>query len=264
MDYDIVKQASFNRKTVFSCLLAIGIIGLLIRLYFEPQIPLTGDSSYYFVYAADTSLTGKLSESYYLTNNGWPMFLSILFSSTKLDDPLFLMELQRFSSIIISTVTIIPMYFLCRRFFNPEYSLIGASLFAFEPYIIINSSLGITEPIFLFLGISSLALFLNNNHKLIYGSFAMAGLFTLIRFEGMIFFVIISVLFLVKYRHKKRIFLQYPLLFAVYALILLPVAYSNLETHDRDGFLDELFGISGYSYTHFIQEIGRASCRERV
>jgi hypothetical protein len=259
VDYDIVKQASFNRKTVFSCLLAIGIIGLLIRLYFEPQIPLTGDSSYYFVYAADTSLTGKLSESYYLTNNGWPMFLSILFSSTKLDDPLFLMELQRFSSIIISTVTIVPMYFLCRRFFNPEYSLIGASLFAFEPYIIINSSLGITEPIFLFLGISSLALFLNNNHKLIYGSFAMAGLFTLIRFEGMIFFVIISVLFLVKYRHKKRIFLQYPLLFAVYALILLPVAYSNLETHDRDGFLDELFGISGYSYTHFIQgtpEIG--------
>ena len=259
MDYDTIKQSSFSRKTVFLCLLSIGIIGLLVRLYFEPQIPLTGDSSYYFVYAADTSLTGKLSESYYLTNSGWPMFLSILFSSTKLDDPFFLMELQRFSSIIISTVTIVPMYFLCRRFFNPECSLIGSSLFAFEPYIITNSSLGITEPLFLFLGISSLVLFLNNNHKLIYSSFAIAGLFTLVRFEGMIFFVIISVLFLVKYRHKKRIFFQYPLLFAIYALVLLPVAYSNLETHDRDGFFDELFAVSEYSYTHFVQgtpEIG--------
>ena len=254
-----MKESCFDRKVVLLCLLSIGIIGLLVRLYFEAQIPLTADATNYFAYAADTSLTGKLSENYYLTNNGWPMFLSILFSSTKLDDPFFLMELQRFSSIIISAVTIIPVYFLCRRFFNPQCSLIGSSLFAFEPHIIINSSLGITEPLFLFLGISSLVLFLNGNHKLIYGSFAIAGLFTLIRFEGMFFFVIISMMFLIKYRHKKRIFVQYPILFAIYVLILLTVAYSNLETHDRDGFLDELFSVGGYSYTHFVQgtpEIG--------
>ena len=259
MHYDIIKESRFGRKAVFLCLLSIGIVGLLVRLYFEPFVTLTGDATNYFVYAADTSLTGKLSETYFLTNNGWPMFLSILFSSTKLDDPFFLMELQRFSSIIISAVTIIPVYFLCRRFFNPQCSLIGSSLFAFEPHIITNSSLGIAEPLFLFLGISSLVLFLNNNHKLIYGSFAIAGLFTLIRFEGMFFFVIISMMFLIKYRHKKRIFVQYPILFAIYVLILLPVAYSNLETHDRDGFLDELFSVGGYSYTHFVQgtpEIG--------
>ena len=259
MSYTAIKESSLNRKVIFLCLLSIGIIGLLIRLYFEPYITLTGDATNYFVYAADTSLTGKLSEIYYLTNNGWPMFLSILFSNTKLDDPFFLMELQRFSSIIISAVTIIPVYFLCRRFFNPQCSLIGSSLFAFEPHIITNSSLGIAEPLFLFLGISSLVLFLNNNHKLIYGSFAIAGLFTLIRFEGMFFFVIISMMFLIKYRHKKRIFVQYPILFAIYVLILLPVAYSNFETHDRDGFLDELFSVGGYSYTHFVQgtpEIG--------
>ena len=259
MNYDVIKESYFNRKVVFLCLLSIGIIGLSIRLYFEPQIPLTADATNYFTYAADTSLTGKLSEKYFLTNNGWPMFLSIIFSSTKLDDPFFLMELQRFSSMIISTFTIIPVYFLCRRFFNPQCSLIGSSLFTFEPHIITNSSLGITEPIFLFLGISTLVLFLNNNHKFIYGSFVIVGLFTLIRFEGMFLFVIISVMFLVKYRHKKRIFFQYPILFVIYTLILLPVAYSNLETHDRDGFLDELFAATGYSYTHFVQgapEIG--------
>ena len=75
MDYDIIKQSSFNRKTVFLCLLSIGITGLLIRLYFEPQIPLTGDATNYFAYAADISLTGKLSDGpcfcqfYFLVQN---------------------------------------------------------------------------------------------------------------------------------------------------------------------------------------------------
>ena len=89
MHYDIIKESRFGRKAVFLCLLSIGIVGLLVRLYFEPFVTLTGDATNYFVYAADTSLTGKLSETYFLTNNGWPMFLSILFSSTKLDDPFF-------------------------------------------------------------------------------------------------------------------------------------------------------------------------------
>ena len=253
MHYDIIKESRFGRKSVFLVLLSIGIIGLLVRLYFEPQTPLTADSTNYFVYAADTSLTGKLSENYYLTNNGWSMFLSVLFSSTKLDDPLFLMELQRFSSMIISTVTIIPVYFLCRRFFNPEYSLIGSSLFAFQPHIIINSSLGVTEPIFLFLGISSLVLFLNNNHKIIYASFAIAGLFTLVRYEGLLFFVILSIMFFVRYRSERKHFVRYSLVLAIYVLVLLPVAYYNFETYDRDGFVSELFDKGETSYQHFVE-----------
>ena len=246
MDYDIIKQDSFSRKGIFLCLLLIGIIGLLVRLYFEPQIPFTGDAMHYFVYAVDTGLKGKLSDVYFLGNSGWSLLLSAFFSMTKYDDPLFLMELQRSLSIFISVVTIIPVYFLCRRFFNQSYSLIGASLFLFQPHIIINSSLGITEPIFLFLGISSLTLFLNNNHKIIYVSFAVAGLFTLIRYEGLLFFAMLSIMFFVKYRNEKRHFLRYPLVLAIYVLVLLPVAYSNFETHERDGFVSELIGTSSY------------------
>ena len=76
MRYDIIKESRFDRKAIFLVLLSIGIIGLLVRLYFEPQTPLTADATNYFVYAADTSLTGKLPEIYYLTNNGWPMSVS--------------------------------------------------------------------------------------------------------------------------------------------------------------------------------------------
>ena len=253
MDYDIIKQSSFSRKGIFLCLLSIGIIGLLVRLYFEPPTVLTGDATNYFVYAVDTGLKGKLSDVYFLGNSGWSLLLSALFSITKYDDPLFLMELQRSLSIFISVVTIIPVYFLCRRFFNQSYSLIGASLFLFQPHLIINSTLGITEPLFLFLGISSLTLFLNNNHKIIYVSFAVAGLFTLIRFEGLLFFAMLSIMFFVKYRNEKRYFLRYPLVLAIYVLVLLPVAYSNFETHERDGFVSELIGTS--SYMHYVQGI---------
>jgi len=253
MNYDVIKQNSFGRKGIFACLLLIGIIGLLIRLYFEPSIPLTGDATNYFVYAADLGLKGKLSDAYFLANSGWSLLLSALFSMTKYDDPLFLMELQRSLSIFISVVTIIPIYFLCRRFFNQSYSLVGASLFLFQPHIIINSTLGITESIFLFLGISSLTLFLSNNHKIVYASFAVAGLFTLIRFEGLLFFAMLSIMFFVKYRNEKKYFLRYPLVLTIFVLVLLPVAYSNLETHNRDGFTSELFGTGSASFKTFIE-----------
>jgi len=255
VNYDIIKQDSFSRKGIFLCLLSIGVIGLLVRMYFEPATALPGDATNYFAYAVDTGLKGKLSDVYFLGNSGWSLLLSAFFSMTKYDDPLFLMELQRSLSIFISVVTIIPVYFLCRRFFNQSYSLIGASLFLFQPHIIINSTLGITEPLFLFLGISSLTLFLNNNHKIIYASFVVMGLFTLIRFEGLLFFAMLSIMFFVKYRNEKRYFLRYPLVLAIYVLVLLPVAYSNFETYERDGFVSELFHIKESSYRHFIQEI---------
>jgi len=253
VNYDIIKQDNFSKKGIFLCLLPIGIIGLLVRMYFEPATALTGDATNYFVYAVDTGLKGKLSDVYFLGNSGWSLLLSAFFSMTKYDDPLFLMELQRSLSIFISVVTIIPVYFLCRRFFNQSYSLVGASLFLFQPHLIINSTLGITEPLFLFLGISSLTLFLNNNHKIVYASFVVMGLFTLIRFEGLLFFAMLSIMFFVKYRNEKRHFLRYPLVLAIYVLVLLPVAYSNFETHERDGFVSELIGTA--SYMHYVQGI---------
>ena len=168
----IVNESRFTRKTVFLFLLIIGITAFAIRFFLIPATPLSGDSTNYFVYAAHTALHGKFSDIYYLTNNGWPLFLSIIFGLTSLDNPTFLMSLQKISSMFFSVITIVPLYFLCRNFFSKSSSVFGAALFIFEPHIIINSTLGITEPLFLFLGISSLALFFNNNIKFTYISFA--------------------------------------------------------------------------------------------
>ena len=249
----IVNESRFTRKTVFLFLLIIGVTAFAIRFFLIPATPLSGDSTNYFVYAAHTALHGKFSDIYYLTNNGWPLFLSVIFGLTSLDNPTFLMSLQKISSMFFSVITIVPLYFLCRNFFSKSSSVFGAALFIFEPHIIINSTLGITEPLFLFLGISSLALFFNNNIKFTYISFALVGLFTLIRFEGLLFFLVLSIIFLIKNRQRGRNLIQYPLMLLLFVLILLPIAISNIEIHDRDGFLDEVFAVSGYSYTHFVQ-----------
>jgi len=245
----------FNKKEIFLSLFTIGMIGLLFRFYFEPQIALTGDATNYFVYAADTSLKGKLSDVYFLANSGWSIFLSMIFSTTKLDDPLLLMQLQRSASIFISVLTIVPIYFLCKKFFNSHYSLIGATLFLFEPHIIINSTLGITEPVFLLLGISSLVLFLSRNKKIEYFSFVLLGLFSIIRVEGLLFFGIISILYFLKYKNEKKNYLRYPVMSIIFILILLPVAYVNFETHQRDGFLSELSDYSNASYKNFVEGV---------
>ena len=47
----------------------------------------------------------------------------------------------------------------------------GSALFAFEPHLIQNSLLGLTEPLYIFLVISSLVLFLSKNKKLTYVSY---------------------------------------------------------------------------------------------
>ena len=59
------------------------------------------------------------------------------------------MNIQRILSIIISVLTIIPLYYLIKNFFKKEIAIVAASLFIFSPKIIENSILGITDPLFI-------------------------------------------------------------------------------------------------------------------
>ena len=56
VNYDIIKQDSFSKKGIFLCLLPIGIIGLLVRMYFEPATALTGDGIFLYT----NHLTSKI------------------------------------------------------------------------------------------------------------------------------------------------------------------------------------------------------------
>ena len=68
-------------KRSFLCLITIGVISFVLRMYYFPYgVPITLDGLDYFSYAMELSKTGKFPEYPNFANNGWPSFLSIFFS----------------------------------------------------------------------------------------------------------------------------------------------------------------------------------------
>ena len=199
-----LNELESKRYTAFFLGLII-ILGLVLRFYYFPyDVPLSLDSLGYFSYAFEISQTGKFPIDFALINNGWPTFLSIFFSLFKFENFIDYMELERGVSILISVITGILVYYLCRNFFSRMYSLGGALLFILEPRVIFNSILGITEPLYVLLGTLSLVLFFSGK-KMIYFSFGVIALLSLVRYEGLIFIIPISVMYFIKFRKKKDI-----------------------------------------------------------
>ena len=227
------KEVIFNHSMIW--LIVIGITGLVIRLfYLELDLPITLDGLGYFVYAFDITRIGHLPENYTPSNNGWPIFLSLFFSLSPFEKAIEFMQLQKFISILLSTLTIIPVYFLCRKFFQKSFSLIGALIFALEPRIIQNSLFGITEPLYIFLVVTSMVLFLSSK-KFVFISFAVASLATITRSEGIFLFFSLSILFFIKYRQDKvKTLIKYFIILSIFALILLPIAIYKTDIHGED------------------------------
>lgn len=150
--YRIEEKIDFFTHRTFISLLIIGMISLLIRLLiFDSEIPIRQDANAYFWYAMDMSILNYFPYSAH-ANDGWPMVLSVVFSIFNFNNYLDYTIIQRLTTVIISVLTIIPVYYFCRKFFQPMYSLVGVTLIAFEPHLIHNSLLGLTEPLYIFFG----------------------------------------------------------------------------------------------------------------
>ena len=229
------KPKIFSRNTII-CLGVIGLAGFLIRFFYFPDgIPITLDGALYFWYANDLSITGTFPVNIAIANNGWPTFLSIFFYFFNSENFLDYMMLQRYVTIIISVATIIPVFILCRKFCGNKLSLIGALLFAFQPRIIENSLAGLSEPLFILLELVCLVLFLQNNFKFKYVSFAILALACIVRYEGIVLLIPLSVLFLVVNREYKKNVSRYFLAISIFLLVLLPMAFVRMNTVGYDG-----------------------------
>lgn len=229
------KSNSFFNNTML-LLLFIAFGALVARLYYVPyNIPLSLDGLLYFWYASDISTLGHLPQGYTFPNNLWPLFLSPFFYALKSGNFLDLMYLQRILAISISVSTIIPVYFLCRKFFDKQYALIGVILFVFEPRVIQNSVSGLTEPLFILLGTSTLTLFFSNKMKYVYFSFATLALFSLTRYEGLLLIIPITVMYFVRFGKSRHSITRYLLAFAIFILVLTPIVYLRIEATGKDG-----------------------------
>ena len=105
------------KRKQFFYLSAIVLGAIILRLvYFPYNIPVSVDSLEYFLYAADIVALGYLPDTWMPSNNGWPIFLSFWFSLIPLNEIIEFMTLQRILAVIFSSITAIPIYFLCKKF----------------------------------------------------------------------------------------------------------------------------------------------------
>ena len=232
---------SIPKKFVISSLLGIIILGLIFRYIFFPyDIPLILDSSGYFWYAIDTKLLLNFPSNHDLPNNLWPTILSIFFIFTDSDNFMDFMNIQRNLSIFFSVLTVIPIYFLAKKFFKQEIAIFAPLIFVLEPRIIANSLIGVTEPMYLFFVVSTLALFFSNNKNLVLSSFVLAGIFCLVRYEGLM--MIFPMVFLIFYRYRKnKKKILYPIIaIIIFLIVITPMSLIKTETMGYDGIFSHV------------------------
>ena len=238
---NIVNTFENSTKKPIIFLVLIGLAGLFLRLaYFPYDLPLLGDSgTHYFWYAIEMNVLEEFPPID-IANNGWPSFLSIIFQLMDSNDFLDYHNMQRFVGVVFSVATIFPVYLLCNRFFKKSYSLIGAALIAFEPKLLQHSLLGLPESFYIFLMATTLCLYFSNDIKKIYLAFAVAGLLTLVRFEGLLIIIPISIMFFIRFRNNKKNLKKYIICIGIFILIILPMAYIRNETMDQDGIVTQI------------------------
>ena len=237
-------------------ILAIFVVSaFLVRMnYFPFDVPFSLDILDYFGYAINTSIFGEIPSEWFLANNGWSLFLATIFSFIHLDNFLDYVNLQRTISIIISVVTIVPVYFFCKKFFDEKIALIGGALFIFNPIIIDSSTIAGTHTIFIFTGILAFYFFLRDDLKSAYISFAILGILTVIRYEGLILLIPFTILYFIKFRNESKYFLKYIISLSFFLIIILPFSIIDLDNFGEDGLVSHIFSNLKHVDKHIIQE----------
>jgi hypothetical protein len=222
-------------------LVIIFSVGLGIRFFYFPyDLPLVVDALDNFTYATGINYYNNLPTEWTPPSNGWPIFLSFWFSIVNLDNTLQYMQLQRIISIILSSLTIIPIYFLCKKFFDRKIALVGTALFIFDPRIILNSLLGIQESLFILLQISTLVIFLKYDRKWMYLSFVLASFTTIVRAEGIFLVLTLTILFFIRFKISKEIIKTYIPCIVIFLLILTPIMTYKIEVAGNDAMFQRV------------------------
>ena len=170
-----------------------------------------------------------IPENYDIAKPGWSIFLAGIFPLFDFENTLSYMQVQKITSILISSLSIFPLYLLIRKFSERKYSLLGALLFAVEPRLIQNSLAGNVESIFIICVISTILLFLSTNKKIIYLSFVIAGLSACFRPEGLFLFFGISIMFFIKFRKDRLVFPKYLIGLILFVLVITPISLHQIE-----------------------------------
>jgi len=191
------------KKTIFFCLAIIIVISIPLKLYtVDFSIPSHTDDFGYILNSIQYS-----EGDFFISqkkNPGWSLFLTPFMFIINSSDFLDYSNFVRVLTITISTITIFPMYVLARKFFNEKYSVIAASLFAFEPHLNYNSGTAFSEPLLILVLITSMIFILHNKTKYHYLAFIFAGLCWWVRLEVIYPVIAIILIYFVVHRSKSN------------------------------------------------------------
>ncbi|MBC8501526.1 MAG: glycosyltransferase family 39 protein, partial [Nitrosopumilus sp.] len=227
------------KKTMF----LLGVIiasGIYFRLMFSHfELPLNSDNLQYFLYAVDHSL-GESVNSFKLHNTGWGLFLSFFFSVFNSNNYMDFMALQKVISIIIESLTAIPIYFLGKKFFSDKLALLGSILFVFEPRIVQNSTFGISDPLYI-IGLTIAIVFLVNSRKNFeFLAFTILGLSIIVRSEGLFLIPAFIIVYFWQKSISKKSILRILICLLIISTILSMITYQKSFENENDGLFSRI------------------------
>ena len=221
-------KLQLSRSNVVLYLILIVIISLGLKLYLvDFSLPVNSDNLSYVLNGIAHS-NGDFDHSP-SRSIGWSLFLSPFFSLMNSNDFLDYSNVAKIISIGVSTATIFLIYKVGRKFFDERYSLVAACLFAFLPQLNYNSVMALSEPLFIFSILASFYFLLNDKSKFIIPALAFVGFSYWIRLNGIIFFLIISLTYILTFK-KSRIFLRnYGIGLVIFLIIISPILLQKYE-----------------------------------
>ena len=222
-----------SKKNIILYLGLILTLGLSLRFYYLPyDVPIATDGFYSFVYAAKTVFEGNLPVGYGTTNSGWANFLALFFSLSDTSDPFYLMQIQRSLSVILSSLTIIPAFFIFRKFVNVRWALFGCLLLIIEPRLLMSSLEGLNYQLFFLLFVLVIALFLTKTKLTLFLSFGCIACATLVRYEGLLLLIPLSTMYFLKFKDKKSVVKFLGMIFIV-IIILAPISVLRIQATEN-------------------------------
>ena len=211
-----------SRSRIILYLVLICVISLGLKLYtVDFSLPPHSDD---FGFITDSTQYNQ--GDFFISqkkNPGWSLFLAPFLSIINSDNFLDYASIARILTIGISTITIIPMYILARRFFAEKYSLVAASLFAFEPHLNYNSGGALSEPLLILVLITSMIFILHDKTKYHYLAFIFTGLCWWVRLEAIYSMIAIIIIFFVVHRHKPNSLRNFSLGIVFLLIIISPL-----------------------------------------
>ena len=243
-----------SKKNIILYLVLILTLGLTLRFYYLPyDVPIVTDGFYSFVYATKTVFEGNLPIGYGTTNTGWANFLALFFGLSDTSDPFYLMQIQRSLSVILSSVTIIPAFFIFRKFVDIKWALFGCFLLTIEPKLLMQSLEGINYTLFFFLFVSAIALFLTKTKLSLFLSFGCIACITLVRYEGLLLLIPLSIMYFLKFKDKKSIVKFLGMIFII-IIILAPISVLRIQATESFCYDTDWYGMrcGDDGFTHSI------------